>query len=268
MENSSRFNHVLQQLCGANGCAVYSMDHRNHGHSSPGGTAPSGFFDEWGQVTGDWADFCAFVTRRQASQAEAFPVGSGEATGEAPPLFLAGVSFGGMLTIHTLLREPSAATLNPAGVVLLAPFIDVPRPLVLRIQEALAPMLLALGLGRVRLVDSAQPEKLSTHPKVVEGYVGDPLNIRAKIALRPGYLLGQACYWLKEHRGEFAHPLLCVHGSEDKCTSYPHALEFVENVASKDKAFVSVEGGDHLIMHGPEQAFVVKTVADWIDARS
>ena len=85
---------------------------------------------------------------RASARAHRVRVDSGSAS--KPPLFLVGVSFGAMLSVHTLLREPSFGGIDVAGVILLAAFIDVPRPPLLRLQEGLAPLLLAIGLGRAR----------------------------------------------------------------------------------------------------------------------
>ena len=53
MENSTRFNHFFQELCGKYGCTVYAMDHRNHGRSTSEGAPPSCYIGEWAEVTGD-----------------------------------------------------------------------------------------------------------------------------------------------------------------------------------------------------------------------
>ena len=268
-DHCERFNHFFEELCGKHNMIVLSMDYRGHGRSTAGRGAapPSGYFHTWDGVLDDWADFIRFATARVNDSADQpYPVGGGGG-GDAIPVFLAGNSFGAMLTLHTLLlrrpEEVMAEDVKPAGVVLLAPFIDVPRPLLLRLQEAFAPLLSALVPG-VRLVEAALPEVLSSDPRAVEQYVADPLTVQKKIFIRPGWLMGQASYWLATHKGEFDLPLLAIHGDADRCCSFPHTAAFVEACGSKDKTLVPLEGGAHLIMHGPERQHVTDTLAKWI----
>lgn len=222
----------------------------------------------WDEVLDDWAHFIEFATGRanKAVQA-AYPVGTGK-PGEHIKLFVAGNSFGAMLTLHTLMRRKEALeAVEPDGVILVAPFIDVPRPLILKIQESLAPVLSAL-VPRVRLVESALPAVLSKDPEVVASYVADPLTIKDKIFIRPGYLMGLATYWLKDHQSEFSYPLLAIHGDEDKCTSFPHSAAFVEGCSSKDKTWAPIKGGAHLLLHGEEKEQVVQAIVSWIAQRA
>ena len=118
---------------------------------------------------------------------------------------LTGVSFGAMLTLHTVLRRPERVG-KIAGCAFVAPFVDIPRPLLLRVQEAFAPILSALA-PHARIVEAALPELLSKDAAAVENYVSDPLNIKEKISVRPGYLMGLATYWLKAHCAEWSTPV-------------------------------------------------------------
>jgi alpha-beta hydrolase superfamily lysophospholipase len=261
-EHSERFNHVFEELAGEHGLVVFSCDHRNHGRSTSE-ESPSGYFEDWDHVVDDWAAFIKFASTEVNGSGAPFPVGSGESL----PVFLAGVSFGAMLSLHVVLRERLSLSTTPlAGVILIAPFIDVHRPLHLRIQEALGPLLSAL-VPRTRLVDAALPENLSVDPVAVHNYVSDPLNIKQKIAIRPAFLCGNATYWLKEHSHGFHLPLLAIHGAKDVCTSPYHTAQFVEACASKDKTFTSIEDGCHLLLHGPKQEQIVNMIANWIQSR-
>lgn len=207
-EHCERFNHVFEELAGAHGFLVFSADHRGHGQSAEG--APSGYFgDTWDQVVDDWADVVHFakdIFLQKQSRGEAYPIGAGAPANEpAVPIFLTGVSFGAMLTLHTVLRRPERVG-KIAGCAFVAPFVDIPRPLLLRVQEAFAPILSALA-PHARIVEAALPELLSKDAAAVENYVSDPLNIKEKISVRPGYLMGLATYWLKAHCAEWSTPV-------------------------------------------------------------
>ena len=87
------------------------------------------------------------------------------------------------------------------------------------------------------------------------------------IQVRPGYLMGKATFWLAERISEFTHPFLILHGTNDVCTSFPHAKNFYETAASDDKTFQPVDGAYHLLSHGPERKYVAKAAGEWIAAR-
>ena len=272
MEHSARYDHILEQLCADHQLAVYSMDHVNHGKSTKDGSIkpPSCYFGKWSTVIDDWRGFVAFARKRAAAAVhdpDAFPIGSGETGAKAPlPFFLMGNSFGAMVSLHTLLQETAAKPLEPAGVVMVAPFIDVPRPLLLKIQEALGPLLNVI-CPTARLVEAAQPKLLSQDTAAIDNYVTDPLNNTNKIQVRPGYLMGNATFWLADRISEFTHPFLILHGTNDVCTSFPHAKNFYETAASDDKTFQPVDGAYHLLSHGPERKYVAKAAGEWIAAR-
>ena len=65
----------------------------------------------------------------------------------------------------------------------------------------------------------------------------------------------------------FTHPFLILHGTNDVCTSFPHAKNFYETAASDDKTFQPVDGAYHLLSHGPERKYVAKAAGEWIAAR-
>jgi len=272
MEHSARYNHILEQLCADHQLAVYSMDHVNHGKSTKDGSIkpPSCYFGKWSTVIDDWRGFVAFARKRAAAAVhdpDAFPIGSGETGKKAPlPFFLMGNSFGAMVSLHTLLQESAAKPLEPAGVVMVAPFIDVPRPLLLKIQEALGPLLNVI-CPTARLVEAAQPKILSQDTAAIDNYVTDPLNNTAKIQIRPGVLMAAATYWLADRISSFTHPFLILHGTNDICCSFPHAKNFYETAASDDKTFQPVDGAYHLLSHGPERKYVAKAAGEWIAAR-
>ena len=122
-------------------------------------------------------------------------------------------------------------------------------------------------MPKARIVEAAQPKLLSQDTAAIDNYVTDPLNNTNKIQVRPGYLMGKATFWLADRISEFTHPFLILHGTNDVCTSFPHAKNFYENAASDDKTFQPVDGAYHLLSHGPERKRRCKA-AGWIAARS
>ena len=171
-----------------------------------------------------------------------------------------GQSFGAMVTIHTAMRRSNA---QPRGVVLTAPFINVPRDCMLKILEA-GSYPAKILVPRARLVAAAAPKLMSNIPEAVDAYTNDPLVNTANICARPGYDMNKATYWLAKNMQSFSFKLLVFPGEKDACCSFEHAKDFVARASSSVKQFRSVENGYHLLWSGPKQTEILAEIVSWI----
>ena len=249
-ENSSRYNHLLQGMAKEGNIAAFSMDHVNHGYSYKAGKKrPSGYFSSLENVLDDWAAFFKFA--------------KGYFPGQDLPVYMLGQSFGAMVTILTAMRRD----VEPAGVILTAAFINVPRNCFLKALELVAYPATRV-VPKARLIAAAAPKLMSNIPKAVKDYVDDPLVNTANIASLPGYLMNNETYWLEKEKGTFSYPLLMFHGTKDACCSYDHAAAFCESVSSSDKEFVPVQDGYHLLWSGPSKESILRKIVQFVHAQA
>ena len=163
-EHSGRYNATLQQICVELNVAAYSMDHRGHGRSRDDPTlgSPGCYFESLDTLTDDWVAFRAFALGRASSAA-------GGAT--ELPLFVIGFSFGCMVHLHVGLKHPEIPP--PRGIVLIAPFIDIPRTLPIRLLT-LVVRPLAFLCPRAKLVPAVEADMVTRNPELIEALRLDP----------------------------------------------------------------------------------------------
>ncbi|GAB4818831.1 hypothetical protein N2152v2_005877 [Parachlorella kessleri] len=160
--------------------------------------------------------------------------------GAAPPMFLGGHSLGTLVSCMTCLRDQE----RWAGLILIAPAMDVDMSLSLRIQAAVG-NILAHILPRAHVVKAVRPEDMSADPAFVQEYIDDPMITKGPLAASTANEIIKAFTRLRPKYGAFTLPIYATHGDADKCTSFPATCRFIEGVASKDKTLKAVPGGYH-----------------------
>ncbi|KAI0788175.1 lysophospholipase [Fomes fomentarius] len=186
------------------------------------------------------------------------------------PIFLAGHSMGGALCIGFVTRKSPPPAGNSAslvtGVVSGSPLLLLTNPP--------SPIVLYLGA----LVSKVYPSFVIPAPVDPNALSHDPVAnaANAKDALCPqkGSLKGvydmiTGGQQLVRHDYEnwpSELPLLLVHGTEDKVTSFTASQEFYEKVQAQDKEFIAVEHGYHELVHEPDgvKEKFVNDCIEWI----
>ncbi|MCL4141321.1 UNVERIFIED_CONTAM: hypothetical protein GTU68_003330 [Idotea baltica] len=227
----------------AAGIAVYSFDHYGHGKTQ----SKLGHFPSY--------EAALFSVEELLIEAKAdFPT---------LPLFIMGHSLGGNLVANLALkRKPDVK-----GVVLSAPYFRL----------AFSPSSVDVFLAKTMIniyPSFTQSSKLdasaiSRDGKEVKKYKDDPL---VHDLVSPVLFLGchQAGEWAFEHAGDWKHPLLIMHGTEDRLTSHEASEAFAKAAEGFGKSDVTLKLWDGLFheMHNePEKEEVLKTVSDWVLAR-
>ena len=172
------------------------------------------------------------------------------------PIFLYGHSTGGNFVANYLLkRKPDIK-----GAIITSPWFRL----------AFSPSSTDLFLAKLMIniyPSFTQASKLdvnliSRDPAEVKKYSNDPL-VHSMIS--PVFFSGvhKAGLWALEHAGELNYPVLLMHGTGDKVTSWEASKEFAEKAG--DKVTLKLwEGLYHETHNEPEKADVMGFAAKWV----
>ena len=103
---------------------------------------------------------------------------------------------------------------------------------------------------------------ISRDPAVVEAYQQDPL-VHDRLSARLGIELLESGEWAMAHASEFPMPLLLMHGTADRITSYQASQEFASK--APNCTLKLWDGLYHETHNEPEQDVVLATAISWID---
>jgi acylglycerol lipase len=242
-EHLGRFENLYHALVAQN-VAVHAWDHVGHGESGNCGPKKHQIQNGFDAVVKDATQYARSVRSK-------YP--------DTVPMFLGGVSFGGLVAAHASVRIERLH-----GTVLVAPCIDVEWTPLLRFQARIGSFL-ARVCPHVRGAAAVAPDRLSSDPDAIKEYRNDPLVEVANVRFLAAFEILKGFRKLIALKSQFKTPLLVIHGTKDAACFYPASDKFVKDVAtpSGDKSFVSVENGSHLLLHdaATKQAVVDEIVA-------
>jgi len=175
------------------------------------------------------------------------------------PIFLYGHSLGGSLVLNYALRR--APKIH--GVIATSPWLRAAfeppawKVLLARILDPIAP-----SYSQKWGLESAA---LSQNPLEVDAYDRDPLN-HGLISARSFLVFTEAGRWALQHASEFPLPLLLMHGTADRITSWEASHEFAARLGRK-VTWRSWEGSYHELHNENERAVVLKMIIKWLRSR-
>jgi len=230
---------MIGEALAPRGIAVLTPDLRGNGRS-PG---QRGYIAAWGDLR---EDLGRLVERTRA---------------EAPerPLFLLGMSLGGLVALDYALHRPDGLR----GVIALSPplgVLGVPAPL------------LALGriLSRVwprfSLETGMDLTGLSRDAAVVERVRTDPLFHRRGTA-RLSTEVTDTIARVQAEAGRFAAPLLIQHGAADRMVPPDGSRRFVARVGHPDRRLIEYPGAYHALLADLDGERVLADLAGWMFER-
>jgi acylglycerol lipase len=181
---------------------------------------------------------------------------------ERPPLpvFLAGISMGGLIVTNYAAHRPEGLR----GVIALAPalgdtggsrFLLALLPVLSRVVPAL-PINPRLDLSR-----------LTRDAELQRAYVADPLY-QTRVTPRIAAELLRAIADTLERAPEFRVPLLVLHGTADTFTSPAASRQFFERAGTADKTYKTYDGAYHNLFVETNREEIYDDMAAWIRART
>lgn len=222
----------------ARGIRVHRLELRGHGES--GGEKM--YIDSWQDFRHDLNHFVQQVNSQYSTQ----------------PLFLVGISMGGLIVVNYAEHYPK----NLAGVVALAPALgDTGGSPALR---AILPFLSRLT-PRLRVDPKLDLAKLTRDPQLQQEYLADPLY-QSKITPRIAAELLKTIQETRRDAPKFSVPLMILHGTADTITSPQGSYEFFELAGIEDKTYKRYDGAYHNLFVETNRAEIYDDIVKWIDA--
>lgn len=239
-EHSGRYRHVAERLCQA-GYAMLSFDEFGHGRTEgKRGYAPS--YD---------------------AMLDSVKIILDEANTRFPntPIFLYGHSMGGAIVVNFILKRPSAIK----GAIATAPLFKLAfEPPAFKVFLAWMMKSIYPKFSEKANLDA---DAISRDKEEVRKYIADPYN-HGRITAGLFFGMHKAGKWALAHANELKTPLLIMHGTADRLTSYEASKEFSEKASDQFLTFKSWEGYYHELHNEPEpdRTEVLNYIIKWLEA--
>ena len=225
-EHSLRYGHVAEHFISL-GYGFAAFDLRGHGMSE--GRRGDGTYDVMLDDISKFLELC-----------------EGEKV-------IYGPRMGGALALYYLLKRDAAK-----AAIISAPFLALAEPLPR--SKRLLLKLLARIAPSLQLSNGVDPKLLSRDWRVVEEYINDPL-VHDRITPRLAESAFRAAEWIMENASRLNVPVLVIHGTADRITSFDASRRFAELSGCDFKAY---EGFYHEPHNEIGRERVLKDVADWL----
>lgn len=178
------------------------------------------------------------------------------------PVFLAGHSLGGLVTVTSLLRDQS----NVAGAILISAALKYGYSRPLRWLAHAGGTV--LPSRKVPIRSASTIDMLTRDAVEQQKLINDPLlDVRGVTWVTAKGTLGLSRANWKRY-SEITTPVLAIHGTYDTATNARGSVEFIESVSSEDKTLHLVEGGRHDLFDDLVSDETRDTIIDWIDTKT
>ncbi len=236
-EHSGRFMNLVDPLT-TGGYAVYSNDHRGHGHS-PGQRV---HINQWGEYREDLRAFLEEIGKLEPGK----------------PIFLYGHSMGSIIVLDYILNYPEGLRGAIISGVALEP-VALAKPYLVALAWVLSRIWprFSMNLGM-------DTKALSRDPAVVKAYETDPLVSR-RATVRWGIEAFNAVAWIKAHASEISLPILLLHGDADRLNLVQGSHNLYEAMTHADKTLIIYPGGYHELHNDIDHEQVVNDIKEWLD---
>ena len=238
-EHARRYAGLHRVLLEA-GHAVAAADLRGFGRS-PGAR---GHVDRWDDYRADAAAI----------------VGLAGSLAPGRPVFLFGHSMGGLIVLDFALHRPDGL----AGVIASGPALlqaGRRRPL-----QELAAVLLSRIVPRAGVELGLDPQGISSEPEEVAAYLADPL-VHGRASMRWGAEILRTMAATRERAGEFARPLLLLHGALDPINAPEGSRAFHDACGHPDRTLRLYPGCRHEVHHDVGRRRMERDLLRWLAER-
>lgn len=240
-EHSGRYEHVAEYLIGR-GYNVVSGDLPGWGRS-PGLKGHIESFQEYLDAVEAWLSLA--ITKLPAHL----------------PLFVLGHSLGGLVATRFVQEYKNKERL--AGLVLSSPCLALKVEVPVW-KKALADTLDKLW-PKLRMGNDIAPYQVTRDPVMQVKYQNDPLNYK-KVSVRWYQELQREMKNAQSNSQKINLPTLVLQAGSD-CLIDPEKVEnFVNQVPSADKTFISFPGLYHEVFNEPERQEVLEQLGTWLDS--
>jgi alpha-beta hydrolase superfamily lysophospholipase len=236
-DHSGRYPHLVNEMVRRR-MAVYSYDLRGHGRSA-GQRGHVRHFDDFRQ------DTHRFIELVKAQHPRL-------------PFFLFGHSLGGLIVLDQALQYPQGLD----GVIASAPHLGNPpiSPLLATLSKIMSGVWPGFSMNA-----GLDATALSRDESISQAYLKDPL-LHGKGTARLAVELSKAVAETQAAAPRFTPPLLMYQGTADRLTQIEASRQFYDNVQSKDKTFISYDGGYHENHNDIHHERVTMEVAQWVES--
>ncbi|KAL3662866.1 hypothetical protein V7S43_012267 [Phytophthora oleae] len=257
-DHCRRYIPLYERLC-EEGFGVITYDLVNHGASDCDGHRTRGHVRSFRQLVEDTESYVTFA------KDAIFPQ-TGHA---APPLIIAGTSFGALVGLHVVLSgQHKFHAAFWAG-----PTVGMEMSMLWKVQVAFIQPL-ALLLPRVRLVPGVDYELLWRDPGTLEDFKADTLTTKSDITVRTMQQTLSAMHRLTKEKcieqvgSDFcALSVLFLVGSEDHIADQGVTRKFYDKLANTDKEFKVFDGVFHSVFEDPERDEIFAYLCRWLHGR-
>jgi alpha-beta hydrolase superfamily lysophospholipase len=225
--HSEYYIQVADQLINE-GISVYALDIKHHGLSA----GRKGDLNSFKEVLYQIHEFITKISEEN----------------KGVPIFLMGLSMGGMLTVNYSALYPE----DLAGIILMAPGVSGNFKLkasdIAKLPLLIFAFIFAKGKPVVNVAKRAAVT--SRNPLRIEYQENDDLRIKVQ---SPRFLLYMGINVKRAFKNavNITNPTLIMQGTKDKLVSRDGVREFFENIPIKDKKFVELEGAYHSLYSDP-----------------
>lgn len=226
----------LGEYLSAAGFAVFGYDWRGHGKSD----GLRMFANTWQDVRADLQTFVDLV----------------QSTAPDGPLFLVGLSLGGLLALNYAQHYPGSLR----GVATVAPAVDasgVP-PLIKLVIPALSRL-----APRLSINPGLDLTHISRDAAAVQEYTRDPL-FQTHTTPRLAAEVLAAMETTRAQAARFSLPLLILHGEQDTIVRPAGSAQFFEQVANADKQRRTYPGAYHNLFIDTNREQVFADIVQWL----
>ena len=269
--------NVYERLC-REGFGVITFDLINHGVSDLDEHKTRAHIGDFNHLVEDTNDFVTFAKRSIYTDALRYwrQCQSRHQDGDLDnavqpelPLIIAGMSFGSIIGINTILsgehKFHAAVWSSPTFGVIWNPLIWA--------ESKLAKPLAAM-MPKAKVVPPVQHDLLSRDPNFLRRFKADPLTNVGMLTARTGHEVLQAMVRLQEDARVMdpssafcAVPTLFLGGSLDGISDQQAAIKFFGTMGNFDKEFKLFDGLYHLVYEEPEKESVFRYLAKWLHRR-
>ncbi|GMU91079.1 MAG: lysophospholipase [Candidatus Hydrogenedentota bacterium] len=237
--HGSSFAEAAERLNAA-GLSVFAWDQRGHGKSE----GERGYIESFDHTIGDLGAFLLRIRDRVVGK----------------PLFLMGHSLGCLaVALYCIDDEPDVR-----GIIMSSGLLKIPD----HVPKVLQKVAGVLGEFTPKLpVQRVNVEATSRDPAAVQTLRDDPLRYGGWMHARSGAEIAKAVARLQDSMDRLSHPMLIMHGSDDRLTDSEGSRELYARARATDKTLRIFEGGYHELYNDLDKERFYRELIEWVNTR-